>query len=295
MIGMRFDQNNLCPNCESGNHVLIDDLHEERCWGISFTESFICTNKELSGKSKIVSTGFLHWYENCACGKEHGPPTSIAKETLSNDDKKSIAIHIWDESSPIDNTNGESYLANRNITILSDQLRYHPQLQHQDTGEKKHGCLIAKVSDINNNLQAIQRIYIEGHNKKETNAKLFMASPVGGAVKFGKLDSGANKLGICEGIETALSVHQSLNIPVWASLSSEFIDKIILPTDIKELILFADGDSAGSNSIVKFTEQFGDRYTVTSCQAPPNTDYNDMLQEDSTGKNILLHMQSKTY
>ena len=51
-------------------------------------------------------------------------------------------------------------------------------------------------------------------------------------------------LGLAEGIETAIAVHQKRSIPVWATLGcTNMHDFIGIPSGVKRLLVFADNDA----------------------------------------------------
>ena len=63
----------------------------------------------------------------------------------------------------------------------------------------------------------------------------------GGSVRLFPLgDDGA--IAICEGIDTAIAVHEDMNIPVWAALSSTLLEKFVPPKEVKRLVVCGDND-----------------------------------------------------
>ena len=287
---MKFDKDNLCPNCNSGRHI--KKGRNQSCWGIGFEKGFICTREELKSKTQ-VTTGFYHWYDKCDCGRDHGgtmvTPTIHAEMQQSKKDNQEYAVHLWKESIPISNPscNSRLYLRRRGIVLDNSELRYHPSLQHAKSGNKEFEVLIARVSDINDQTIAIQRIYLDGANKANIDPnKMTLGSPIGGAVKLGKPRGGI--ISICEGLETGLSVQQMFNVPVWVSLGSTFMHKIKLPSkDVVHTVrIYADGDDAGTSAIKKFQEQYSKDYKIEDYQAPTGTDYNDMLMAQSERNGI---------
>ena len=275
---MIFNRDNPCPNCGSGRHI--PKGNDLSCWGIGYSKGFLCTRENLPSKRKR-KTGYWHWFDRCGCGRDHGTITPVSYKELqqSRNDNRSYAIHVWQESISIDDPacNSRLYLRSRGIINSNPELRYHPGLNHQ-LGMKKYEVLISRVSDINNKTIAIQRIYLDGPAKADLDPnKMTLGSPIGGAVKLGQVTDGV--LGICEGIETGLSVQQLTGIPVWVSLGSTFMDSIILPdTDrLNTIRVYADGDKAGTQAYESLKAKHGSMYNVELHQAPPGKDYNDIL------------------
>lgn len=287
---VRFDKDNLCPNCSSGNHI----TGSQRCWGVSYQKSFICTRD--SGIAKKVPSGFLHWYDDCDCGRNHGDTMLNTDPTNSSDlsgeqIKKNYAEVIWNNSYPINNTTAQKYLHNRRLYIDdSSVLRYNPSIPHFKTNTW-HESLICKISDEFDHLTGIQRIYLSGGFKANIEPnKMTLGSALTNAVRFG--GEPKETLGIAEGIETALTVHSILNIPVWACLGSTFLHRLKLPSNstLKNIMIFADPDSAGAESLAKAQDTWSSRYNVID-RRPRNTtkDYNDLLmQDEQLTKHLLL-------
>ncbi|MBK9770010.1 MAG: toprim domain-containing protein [Candidatus Obscuribacter sp.] len=62
----------------------------------------------------------------------------------------------------------------------------------------------------------------------------------GGAIRLHKE---TDKLGLAEGIETALACNQLYGLPVWAVVSASFMPLVNLPSDVNDIYIFADNDS----------------------------------------------------
>ncbi|MCE3370507.1 toprim domain-containing protein, partial [Staphylococcus aureus] len=65
-----------------------------------------------------------------------------------------------------------------------------------------------------------------------------------GAVRLAEPVDG--KLGLAEGIESALSAMQLFGIPCWASLGNERFGLVAIPDSVRELHLFIDNDAGGA-------------------------------------------------
>ena len=58
-------------------------------------------------------------------------------------------------------------------------------------------------------------------------------------------DPASEKLGLAEGIESAMSAYALTGIPVWATLGNERFGLVSVPESVTELHLFVDHDSGG--------------------------------------------------
>ena len=103
----------------------------------------------------------------------------------------------------------------------------------------------------------------------------------GGAVR---LAPAGPRLAIAEGVETALSVLQACpDLPVWAVLGTSGFKSVILPGDIREVVIAADADDAGTSAAHEATERFLAEGLSVRIARPPNgfADFNDVLTRNS--------------
>ena len=88
------------------------------------------------------------------------------------------------------------------------------------------------------------------------------------------------RLGIAEGVETALSAHQIFKMPVWAVMSANGVRSFPLIHGISRLVVFADNDDAGLSA----AHACGCRYSKAGVEVEiryppvPGSDWNDFLQ-----------------
>jgi hypothetical protein len=86
----------------------------------------------------------------------------------------------------------------------------------------------------------------DGRGRKEK--RLAKGSrPKGGAIRLYPLEAG-KPLALAEGIETALAVREATGWPVWATIAAPFMKEVIVPPEVKEVIVATDHDKAGIES-----------------------------------------------
>jgi hypothetical protein len=96
-----------------------------------------------------------------------------------------------------------------------------------------------------------------------------------GAVRLGGT---APRLGLAEGIETALSASLLFGVPCWATLGVERFRLVALPSDVEELVLFLDHDAGGHRAEALALEAFAHLVRVEARYPPrPGEDWNDVL------------------
>ena len=98
-----------------------------------------------------------------------------------------------------------------------------------------------------------------------------------GAVRLAMPRGG--RLGLAEGIETALSAQQLFGIPCWATLGNERFGLVTIPESVRELYLFVDADAGGMLAEQHAHESYAydGRRIVTRRPAIDGQDWNDVL------------------
>jgi putative DNA primase/helicase len=83
----------------------------------------------------------------------------------------------------------------------------------------------------------------DGRGRKEK--RLAKGSrPKGGAIRLFPLEAG-RPLALAEGIETALAVREATGWPAWATIAAPFMKEVVVPHEVKEVVIAADHDKAG--------------------------------------------------
>lgn len=155
------------------------------------------------------------------------------------------ALVLWNEARAIAGTPAATYLESRGLRTASAQLRYHPRAPY---GARPltlvRPALIAAVRD-NQGLVAVHRTFVDPRTSRLAaleQPRRGLGQLRGGAVRLG---GSASRLGLAEGIETALSASALFNVPCWAALGAERFRRVELPSEVRELLLFLDHDAGG--------------------------------------------------
>jgi hypothetical protein len=87
------------------------------------------------------------------------------------------------------------------------------------------------------------------------------------------------RLGLAEGIESALSAMQLFGIPCWATLGNERFGLVAIPDSVRELYLFIDNDAGGTLAEERALKAYTAPDRVIHSRAPssPGFDWNDEL------------------
>ncbi len=92
-------------------------------------------------------------------------------------------------------------------------------------------------------------------------------------------DPRGGRLGLAEGIESALSAMQLFGIPCWATLGNERFGLVTIPESVRELHLFVDNDAGGRLAEERALEAHAREGRRIVTRPPPRhgDDWNDEL------------------
>ena len=192
-----------------------------------------------------------------------------------------FAERIWREAKPIDGTPAKTYLQSRGIRAVSRALRFHPRTPLGPKGNTQYlPALIAAVT-MDHGLVGMHRTFLNPLRPAVppfANPKRALGSLASGAVRlFEPIDG---RLGLAEGIESALAAKALTQIPCWASLGNERFGLVSIPESVRELHLFVDHDAGGDIAEERARSAYAceNRTIVTRRPRGHGKDWNDVLQ-----------------
>ena len=198
-----------------------------------------------------------------------------------------LALEIWRASHPAPGTLAEDYLRGRGITIpIPHTIRYHPGLKHADTGLSLP-CMVAAVCNVERQITGIQRSYLtmDGRRAPLNRPKMALGTLRGSAVRLAPT---TDRVWLTEGIEDGLAVVQMMGEPAWAVLGTRGFKNVVLPENIKQVILAPDGDDAGQAVIQEAAIRLaGQGREVRAAKLPPGRDWCDALSTYDERAGIL--------
>jgi len=175
---------------------------------------------------------------------------STVKATHTPEQMKRIITNIFHEARDVHQTDiVAKYLASRRLDLLNvrpDQIRQHDRLLHSPS--KRHfPAMVAAIRDNAGNLIGVHRTYlsIDGRKAPVEPVKMILGASAGGHVHLANIRNGS--LGVCEGIETGLSVGVIMRhrVSVWPLLSTSGFVNFKIPAGLEELHIFRDAGDAG--------------------------------------------------
>ncbi len=212
-------------------------------------------------------------------------PQPIQKAQKASDHGKlAYARKLWADSLPIMGTVAAAYLHGRGLVgPYPAALRFLPACQHTPTATC-HPTMIAAVTRWPaGDVVAVHRTYLkpDGSGKIDhPQARMMLGDATGGAVQ---LAPAAERMGIAEGIETALSVQQETGIPMWACLSTAGLQNVMLPDCVHKVLICADNDAPGLKAAHSAADRLARLGKQVRLAVPPQAgaDFNDLLKGGS--------------
>jgi putative DNA primase/helicase len=215
----------------------------------------------------------------------------LAVKPVNDEAKRERARRIWNESRPIELGDPvDLYLTSRSLCFKAfpKSLHYHPALDYWEPVDDKwvsrgqYPAMIGAITSPDGELMAIHQTYLttDGAKANVPAPRKIRGPANGGAIH---LQRGQDKLAIGEGIETALSFFALTGVAAWACLSTGLMKNIVMPAEVREIILLVDVDSsrAGEMACNKLAERLkADGLTVQLAIPPgaePKRDWNDYL------------------
>ena len=237
-----------------------------------------------------------------------------------NFDQKDIlnfVLKIWDQCEPAENTLVVEYLASRGYKadspfFIPDAIRYHPKLYHSPT-QSCYPAMVALITKAgrNNEKIGIHRTYLAVVDGEVIKAPISPNKMILGKVKSGSVNLSPypydsvnehsvnqdlnKKLIITEGIETGLSIMQATSLTVWAVLSANNMQNIILPSSqtIEEVVIAADNDEAGIYAAERLAcRLLGEGYKARIATPLYKAgDFNDLLLNQTDASQTINHKE----
>jgi len=133
--------------------------------------------------------------------------------------------------------------------LAIDQLPYWEQVNGTYINLGDYPAMIGVIRNLAGDVVTLHRTYLKptGRKANVANPKKLMPPPESGASTGCaiQLFEPTEDLAITEGIETALAVHLSTGLPVWAAISSTMLEQIQIPDSVKNVFIMADQDRSG--------------------------------------------------
>lgn len=190
-------------------------------------------------------------------------------------------------------TAGEAYFASRGLGVPDTlDLLFHDDLTDFDTRRGWPG-LVAVVRDQHGERTGgIHRTFLLDDGSAKAPAGKKMLGPVGsGAVRLSPFPADG-RLGIAEGIETALSASKLFGLPTWAALSADGLRRWAWPDGITRITIFADAGDAGRPAAAALAGRLNAADIPNTIVVPVHgDDFNDDLRKGATARDYECQLR----
>ena len=209
-----------------------------------------------------------------------GSATTNEPESTSTRKPSAAALRIWRDAQPLHASPAKAYLESRGILAASPALRFHPRTPLGPKGRARFlPAMIAAVS-LDEGPIAIHRTFLS----TEASGKAAFEKPKRALGALGEaavrlFAPVSGKLGLAEGVESAMSAYALTGIPVWATLGNERFGLVIVPESVTELHLFVDHDAGGELAESRGLAAYARDGRTIHVRKPSSrdTDWNDEL------------------
>jgi putative DNA primase/helicase len=247
-----------CPMCGGKDRFRFDDKNgtgSYYCSGCGAGDGFILLQK-LNGWSFAEAANRVEEIiGNCRA-------TPPAKDDASQNETRLRRIHAGLRRITHEDPVGR-YLLSRGITILPKQdVYFHAGIDYFTRDENgkpnKVGTFQAMVAIFcspSGETSSYHVTYLTPDGQKITGYPAKKILPAiqpmpGGAIRLGGM---AERIGIAEGIETALAAQQDMGIPCWAAANANLLEQVQVPESVKSVVIFADEDSSFTGQKAAYT------------------------------------------
>ena len=199
-----------------------------------------------SGMHMLMTLKGWHFGQAAKAVDEFLPQAKVeqAKAVRSEESKRAFMRRLYEESRPVAPGDPVSlYLARRcgDVACQLGDIRFHPSLKHSTAGTT-HPAMLSFMgwNPSTKQFSGIHRTYLTPDGRKAALDPVRMAYGDAGAVRLGPI---RERMGIAEGIETALCAGQLFTLPVWSGISANGMLAWVPPEGVREVVIFGDNDA----------------------------------------------------
>ncbi|PVX38204.1 putative DNA primase/helicase [Janthinobacterium sp. 78] len=238
-----------CPMCHGKDRYRFDDLDGRGTW--------ICTGCGSGDGFSLLKKMFGWTFAEAARQVDQVADTfqsgTIVQERT--DEQKIAALRrIWESSVKV--TYGDPawlYLNRRTgIETVPDDIRFHPAMSHTEGGV--YPVMLALLSYPDATIVSLHRTYLTdgGYKAPVSDVKKFLPGRLlnTAAVRTGPV---AQRLGIGEGIESALAAQHRFGCTVWAATNAGLLATWVPPSGVKEVLIAGDNDASFAGQAAAYT------------------------------------------
>ncbi|ODU62475.1 MAG: P-loop ATPase [Acetobacteraceae bacterium SCN 69-10] len=217
------------------------------------------------------------------------PAPDTPPQQARPDHSREIA-RILEACQPLAATAAETYLRGRGLDLPdSPDLLFHPDLA--DFESKRGWCGVVSIvrDGAGERTGGIHRSYLlDDGSAKAPPGKKMLGPVAGGSVRLTPLPEDG-RIGVAEGIETALSAMRIFGVPTMAALSADGLRRWQWPAGTTHVTIFADAGDAGIQAAATLADRLNVVGIASSIQSPLHgDDFNDDLQHGASAADYIV-------
>lgn len=242
------NKHGACPACQGKDRYRFDDKEGRGTW--------YCSHCGSGDGFKLLERVYGWSFKHAAQEVDRIVGTVAAGAIVQErtEESKLEALRaVWKASRAV--TKGDPvwlYLNRRlGIDMVPADIRFHPGMKHSDGGT--YPVMLSTMRYPNGTAASIHRTYltIDGQKAPVQNAKKFMqGKPLQtAAVRLGAV---APRIGVAEGIETALAASRRFQVPIWAATNAVLLEAWVPPAGVTEVLIAGDNDASYTGQSAAF-------------------------------------------
>lgn len=273
-----------CPICGGRDRFRFDDLEGRG--------TFICSKcgagDGFTLLQKINGWSFSEAKERVLAIAPSARKAHVYKRS-DEDTLRKMIDGLWTSGLPVKKGDPASmYLRSRGIEYIPQEVRFLDRCRYQERGQEAFyvPAMLARVSDAQGNMVNVHRTYItmDGRRADVPDFRKMMSGrvPDGSAIRLWPAGS---KLGVAEGIETAVSAAILFKMPVWSCINARGVMVFDPPKEVSELVIFGDNDTSFTGQSAAYAlanrlklQVSGPRIVRVEIPERSGEDWNDVLK-----------------
>jgi putative DNA primase/helicase len=242
------NKHGACPACDGKDRYRFDDKDRRGTW--------YCSHCGSGDGFRLLQRVFGWDFKRAAAKVDRivgTVPAGAIHQERTDEEKVRILRAAWKVSRPV--TKGDpvwTYLNRRvGIEVIPADIRFHPSMSHSDGGT--FPLMLATMRYPDGTAASVHRTYFteDRHKAPVQYVKKFMqGKPLQtAAVRLGEVGA---KIGVAEGIETALAASMRFQTTVWAATNAILLEAWVPPAGVKSVLIAGDNDASYTGQLAAF-------------------------------------------